>query len=215
MRHRVALTTCIVSLAALLAAPAIAQERKVTATPVATAIQLPAVNNASLVAGHYTLVLTATKNGQSKSSTFSVQVASSGAGVTEVDAPVERRTASMATSAGAFSGNEPLHAARHLGQDAHAHGYGGDRGAGERIDRLVRHVEDRSRASVSGTFTLNASPVPPQAHAKQIKNYGDSPDTSSGDGEGGVIDAIGKWLDACSTGSPVARRGDARVTSTT
>ncbi len=194
MRHRVALTTCIVSLAALLAAPAIAQERKVTATPVATAIQLPAVQNASLVAGHYTLVLTATKNGQSKSSTFSVQVASSGAGVTMSTPPSSGGTASMATSAGAFSGKN---FSMQLGISGKTLMLTGTAATAAPVSALTGSfvTSKTGAASVSGTFTLNASPVPPQAHAKQIKNYGDSPDTSSGDGEGGVIDAIGKWLD--------------------
>jgi hypothetical protein len=48
---------------------------------------------------------------------------------------------------------------------------------------------------VSGTFTLTKSAPVPQAHAKQVKQYGDSSPGSDG-GSTDIIEAIGKWVDS-------------------
>jgi len=148
--------------------------------------------NASLAAGHYTLALTASKNGQTKSTTLSVQVASNGPNVTVSTPPAEGGKSTMPTATGAFAGKT---FSMHLVVNGDTLLLTSTAPTASALTSLSgQFVTSKPGATaVSGTFTLTQSAPPPQAHTKQLKNYGD--DTSSGDGQGGVIDAIGRWID--------------------
>jgi hypothetical protein len=153
---------------------------------------------ASFVSGPYDLVLTASKGSgaqaTTKTSTFKVQLASTGSTVTVSTPPTGGTSAgTLPTATGAFSGKtfslQLVVSGDTLLMSAVAP-------TASALSSLNGNfvTSKPGAAAVSGTFTLTKSAPAPQAHVKQVKNYGDNPPNSDG-GSTDIIEAIGKWID--------------------
>jgi hypothetical protein len=201
MRHVSVFVLCaFAATTASLASAGVASAQPRPAAPVATVpVQVLPPPSASLVSGPYDLVLTASKGSGAqavtKTSTFKVQAASNGSSVTFSTPPTGTTPGTtFATATGAFSGKsfslQLVIAGDTLLMSAVAP-------SATTVSALNGNfvTSKPGKAPVTGTFTLTKSAPAPQAHVKQIKQYGDDPPTQDGSGAG-IIETIGNWIDS-------------------